>query len=133
MTLSHYHIQKDELSSVGYLHHPSYFEICEKVREESLSRFGSSFDELKDLDIALVVSKIEANYLKPLTGGPIQIKTSLLEQTSISFSLMHEFFKDDALAFRATLHFVGIRYSTGKATPLPPGVLKYLYQIGSAK
>lgn len=127
-TLS-YSIEQNELDPVGYVHHPHYFVICEKVRESLLQEHGADYASLKNKDIALVVAKIEAEYSMPLTAGPVEIGIKIHGQSSKMLTLTHEIKRSGYTVFVANIVFVSVNYSTGKSCTLPPEVISFTQAI----
>ncbi|WP_413291071.1 acyl-CoA thioesterase [Bdellovibrio sp. HCB337] len=130
-TLS-YTIELNELDPVGYVHHPHYFVICEKVREQLLQTHYADYASLKNKDIALVVAKIDAEYSLPLTAGPIEVAITIHSHSSKMLTLTHEMKRSGYKAFSANIVFVSVNYSTGKTCPLPSEVTSFIDAIHGA-
>ncbi len=123
-------IEFEDLDAGGVVHHPNYIKVCERARGRLLAENGVTFKGLKDIDIALAVRSIQADYLKPITMGNVKVALKILSTTERSITIRHQIAptcsqRSDPY-FSADITFVAANYSTGKSCPLPNDLLEFI-------
>ncbi|WP_392535630.1 acyl-CoA thioesterase [Nostoc sp. C117] len=60
-------VQFEDVDANGVVHHPNYLKYLERARFYGIKQCGYSLEKLSYSGLALVVSEIHANYLRPAT------------------------------------------------------------------
>ena len=105
----------------GIVYHTKYINFCERARSELLFANG-----LSPFDVALqsgyVVKSLECDFLKTATLGEIlEVRTSLLSKSRVSFTLLQEIFKEEEKIFSMRVTLVALK--NGKPIKLDPQLL----------
>lgn len=123
-------IEFEDLDAGGVVHHPNYLKVCERARGRWLAENGVTFKGLKDIDIALAVRSIQADYLKPITMENVKVALKILSTTEKSITIRHQISPTSSERpgpyFSADITFVTANYSTGRSCPLPSGLLEFI-------
>jgi len=81
----------------GFVYHSNYLNFCERARSEIFFQKGLSPIQS---DSHFVVSKIEANFIKPAKFQDIlEIKTEVLNIKNVSIQLLQTIWKEDKKIF----------------------------------
>ena len=105
----------------GIVYHTKYINFCERARSEVLFE-----NELSPFDVAsqsgYVVRSLECDFLKTATLGDIlEVKTSLLSKSRVSFTLLQEIFKGESKLFSMRVTLVALK--GGKPVKLDQNLL----------
>lgn len=83
-------IYYEDTDSGGIVYHSNYIKFCERARSEIVFASGIEFDENRHF----VVTKLEANYLKPaILGDVLDVKTKLIKVGAVSLVLAQDIYK----------------------------------------
>lgn len=125
-------IYYEDTDSGGIVYHSNYIKFCERARSEIVFASGIEFDENRHF----VVTKLEANYLKPaILGDVLDVKTKLVKVGAVSLVLAQDIYKvanikgecESELIFRAKV-IVGF-ISGGKLSRLEPEFARIFSQL----
>jgi acyl-CoA thioester hydrolase len=121
-------VEFEDLDAGGVVYHPNYIKLCERARSRWFQQHGIEFMALKQMDVALAVRAIKADYLRPILLEPINIKMQIIAHTEKSITILHQFYPlsstNQTPHFSAEITLVAANYSTGKSCPLPDDVKK---------
>ncbi len=94
----------EDTDAGGIVYHSNYLNFCERARSEAffsrglMPYFSTSH---------FVAKKVEASYIASAKlGDELEIKTTLLELKSASFTLLQEIYKDDKKIFELKILLV---------------------------
>lgn len=125
-------IYYEDTDSGAIVYHSNYIKFCERARSEIVFGSGIEFNESRHF----VVTKLEANYLKPAVLGDIlDVQTQLVKVGGVSLTLAQNIYKvanikgecDPELLFRAKV-VVGF-IKDGKLSKLEPEFAKIFSQV----
>ena len=117
-------IYYEDTDSGGIVYHSNYIKFCERARSEIVFASGIEFNENRHF----VVTKLEANYLKPaVLGDVLDVETKLIKVGAVSLTLAQDIYRvaniksecERELLFRAKV-VVGF-ISGGRLSRLEPG------------
>jgi acyl-CoA thioester hydrolase len=97
----------EDTDTGGIVYHTNFINFCERARSEVFFSRGLTPDFG---DSGFVAKKIEADFVKPARlGDLLEVKTSLKQIKSASFSLTQTIYKDENMVFKMdiTLAYVG--------------------------
>ena len=99
----------EDTDIAGIVYHSKYINFCERARSEMLFQKGlNPFN--KDSNSGYIVSSLNCNFLKSATLGDIlEVKTTLLNQSRVKFTLLQEIFKDKEKIFTMQVTIVYIK------------------------
>jgi acyl-CoA thioester hydrolase len=92
----------------GIVYHTKYINFCERARSELLFTQG-----LKPYDVqtqsGFVVKSLACDFLKSATlGDLLEVKSTLLEYSRVTFTLLQEVFRDDEKLFSMKITIVSL-------------------------
>jgi acyl-CoA thioester hydrolase len=58
-------VQFEDVDAYGIVHHPNYLKYLERARSHGIKQGGYSFGKFSSSGLALAISEIHANYLRP--------------------------------------------------------------------
>jgi acyl-CoA thioester hydrolase len=91
-----------ETDGMGYLHHSHYLNYMEQARTEMLREQGTTYREVEERGLFLVIVKIECNYLAPARYDDLlTVRTTLERITPARMEHSYEFLRDGTLLNRS--------------------------------
>lgn len=83
-------IYYEDTDSGGIVYHSNYIKFCERARSEIVFASGIEFNENRHF----VVTKLEANYLKPaVLGDVLDVETKLIKVGAVSLTLAQDIYR----------------------------------------
>jgi acyl-CoA thioester hydrolase len=84
-----------ETDRMGLLHHANYLVYFEQARTELLRSQGTSYKQLEDSGLYLVIAKIEIKYKSPAHYDDVlTVRTTVVRTTPVRIEHRYEVFRD---------------------------------------
>jgi acyl-CoA thioester hydrolase len=116
-------VEFDDLDAGMVVYHANYLKVCDRVRNRWLNSLGLDFVTLKAMDTALAVRSLQAEFMRPISLGTIDVKLRIMSIGRKSMTVEHEIRPQGVDTrvpyFKATVVLVAANYSTGRACELP--------------
>ncbi|MCA9113877.1 MAG: acyl-CoA thioesterase [Planctomycetaceae bacterium] len=91
-----------ETDGMGYLHHSHYANYMEQARTEMLRAQGSTYREVEERGLFLVVVKLESNFVAPARYDDVlTVRTTLERITPARLEHSYEILRDGTVLHRA--------------------------------
>lgn len=99
---THIRVRYCETDAMGYLHHSHYLNYMEQARTEMLRDQGSTYREMEDSGLLLVIVKVECNYVAPARYDDVlTVRTKVERVTPARLEHSYEFVRDGTVLNRA--------------------------------
>ncbi|MEO7084709.1 MAG: thioesterase family protein [Gemmatimonadaceae bacterium] len=120
-----FRVRYAETDQMGVVYHANYLVWCEVGRTDFIRKRGMSYADIELAGIGLAVSELSARFHAPARYDElIRVRTTLgdVRSRSISFDYLITRAESGERLVTAKTSLVSIDSSTGKLTPMPPGI-----------